>query len=338
MPQLPPVNNDFGAPLPRLSVWGFCEGDYTHRAIDTQRFFWDVHIISTAQYQFRNPLQPQARPSDPLNSRELIEWPTLLDPPLPGKFDQNALLPIWSSIDGQTITWPWWYRILNVVLQPLIFQPGATAADIFAHCPEHTTELFEIELVLAWLESVNAVSKIPSRGYLVSPGFWAAFGDKLFNMEDDWVGEHVKRKNKNHQDQHWRRQDGAQHSTTRTRVIERIGDTPANREDAEIQHQPTSEINPSRQIAQYLRRRHRTKHQSLEVHRSSSVNEDENENDVLPFIPAPSEQTNAQDRPSSSGSLIQNPIAPTRNEADNRVPYSDDLDAEGEVEEIMDVS
>ena len=182
---------------------------------------------------------------------------------------------------------------------------------------------------------MNAVSKIHSRGYLVSSGFWAAFGDKLFNMEDDWVSGHVKRKAKNHEAQHWRRQDSTQHSTTRARDAEHIDDGPANYDNAETQHQSTSEINVSKQIAQYPRRRHRATHRSREVQRSPSVNVDENENNVLPTIPTPSEQNTAPNKSSLSGSLIQDPIVLTRNEAENRVPYSDDRDAEGEIDEIM---
>jgi hypothetical protein len=195
-PYLPPVNNAFGAPLPRLSKWGFCEGDYVHRSIDRNRMFWDTHVVPTSEYQFGNPLQPLPSPS--------ADWPSLPEPPLPGKHDGDALLPIWSSIDGQLVTWPWWYRILNLVLQPLFLQPGATATDIYSHCPEHTTEIFEVQLVLDWLESVNAVSKTLRGGYQVTLHFWAAFGDRLFDVEDDVFGQHVKRHTKMTTKQQWR--------------------------------------------------------------------------------------------------------------------------------------
>lgn len=196
VPQVPPVNNEFGAPLPRLSKWGFCEGDYIHRAIDRNRLFWDTHVVPTSSYQCGSPLHPLPSPA--------ADWPSLPEPPLPGKHDPDALLPIWSSIDGQVVTWPWWYRILNLVLQPLYLQPGATATDVLSHCAEHSTELFEVELVLGWLESVGAVSNITGGGYQVTASFWAAFGDRLLDMEDDWFGEYVKRKNKMTAKQQWR--------------------------------------------------------------------------------------------------------------------------------------
>lgn len=209
VPQLPPVNNDFGAPLPRLSKWGFCEGDYVHRAIDRNRFFWDTHVVPTSDYRFGSPLHPLAAPA--------ADWPTLPEPPLAGKHDPDALLPIWSSIDGQTVTWPWWYRILNLVLQPLFLQPGATANDVFSHCPEHTTELFEVELVLGWLGSIGAVSKTIGGGYVATSNFWAAFGDKLLDTDDDWFGEHVKRKSKITVKQQWRDKYNLRYSAMQSR-------------------------------------------------------------------------------------------------------------------------
>jgi hypothetical protein len=213
LPCLPPVNNEFGAPLPRLSKWGFCEGDYIHRAIDRNRLFWDTHVVPTSDYQFGNPLQPSSSPA--------ADWPSLPEPPLPGKYDKEALLPIWSSIDGQTVTWPWWYRILNLVLQPLFLQPSATAIDIHAHCQKHATEIFEVELVLGWLESVNAISKTIGEGYQVTPNFWAAFGDRLYDVENDWFGEHVKRNVKMTTKQQWRDKYNLQYSKMRTQSTPR---------------------------------------------------------------------------------------------------------------------
>jgi transcription factor C subunit 3 len=211
-PQVPAVNNEFGAPLPRLSVWGFMEGDYVHRGIDRQRLFWDIHVVPTKTYDYGNPLQPTAATHEDTTSN-LVEWLPLPEPPLPGKHDVNALLPIWSSMDGQNVTWPWWYRILNLVLQPLIFQPGATVEDIHANCDEYTTEIFEIQLVLQWLESVNAVKKTIGGGYVTLPGVWAAFGDILHDLEDDWLNAHVKRKHKKHEKQQWRDKYHLRYST-----------------------------------------------------------------------------------------------------------------------------
>ncbi|KAF1938961.1 hypothetical protein EJ02DRAFT_436720 [Clathrospora elynae] len=243
MPQLPHVNNEFDAPLPRLSVWGFCEGDYNHRAIDRERLFWDIHVVPTENYQFGNPLQPQMSPLSSTQYNGPAVWPALPDPPLPGKHDANALLPIWSSIDGQAVTLPWWYRILNLVLQPLIFLAGATAADIHSHCPENTTEVFEIELVLGWLESVNAVKKEVGGGYVVLPGFWAAFGDKPLETEGDDFGKHVKRNMKRHEKQQWREAYGR--DAYNLRHSKRTEDVSVEPGEAATATQDTSVAEPS---------------------------------------------------------------------------------------------
>jgi hypothetical protein len=225
VPQLPSVNNKFGAPLPRFSKWGFCEGGYSHRAIDRDRFFWDVHAVPTSNYQFGNPLQPLPAPVPAVNGVP-AGWTSLPEPPLPGKHDNNALLPIWSSLDGQSVTWPWWYRILNLVLQPLYLQPGATATDVYFHCPSHTTEMFEVELVLGWLKSVGAVTQGTGGGYHVTASFWASFGDKLRDTEDDWFGEHVKRTNKAKREQRWRDKYNLRYSTLQARAEGDVSEVP----------------------------------------------------------------------------------------------------------------
>jgi hypothetical protein len=217
VPQTPSVNNEFGAPLPRLSVWGFMEGDYIHRGIDRQRLFWDIHVVPTETYQYGNPLRPSQAPS----GTEMEKWSPLPQPPLPGKSDPDALIPIWSSMDGQNVTWPWWYRILNLVLQPLIFQPGATVQDIHANCDEYTTEVFEIELVLQWLVAVDAVSQVTGGGYVTRPGVWAVFGEVLYDMDDDWLNAHVKRKNEKHKRQQWRDQYNSRFSAMHSREAQR---------------------------------------------------------------------------------------------------------------------
>lgn len=208
VPQLPAVHNEFGAPLPRLSKWGFCEGDYVHRAIDRERLFWNLHVAPTPKYEFGNPLQP--------TDSATPHWPSLPEPPMPGKDNKDAALPIWSNINGQSITWPWWYRILNLVLQPLFQQPGATAADVHSHCAEHAAAVFEVQLSLEWLESIGAVTKIADGGYQVTANFWAAFGDKLLDTEDDWFGEHVKRNSKLTSKQRWRDEYNLRYAAMRT--------------------------------------------------------------------------------------------------------------------------
>lgn len=245
VPQIPAVNNEFGAPLPRLSVWGFMEGDYVHRGIDRQRLFWDIHVVPTETYDYGNPLQPTAAaPEETINS--LAKWSPLPEPPLPGKQDVNALLPIWSSMDGQKVTWPWWYRILNLVLQPLIFQPGASVEDIHANCDEYTTEIFEIQLVLQWLESVNAVKKTVGGGYVTLPGAWAAFGDILHDLEDDWLNAHVKRKHKKHEKQQWRDKYHLRYFTLQDRGA-RL--SPSDDEESDAQSEDEREVASSASVS-----------------------------------------------------------------------------------------
>ena len=252
-PRVPSVNNEFGAPLPRLSVWGFMEGDYVHRGIDRQRLFWDIHVVPTGIYDYGNPLQPTPILPSSDEANNFAAWTPLPQPPLPGKHDSNALLPIWSSMDGQIITWPWWYRILNLVLQPLIFQPGATVEDIHANCDEYTTEVFEIELVLHWLVSVNAVKPTIGGGYVTLPGVWAAFGDVLNDMEDDWLNAHVKRKHQKHEKQHWREKHYLRYSTLQGLSAQRSRSDESDESDAQIDDDHEEMTGTSINITRHLK-------------------------------------------------------------------------------------
>lgn len=193
VPQLPPINNDFNAPIPRISVWGFSEGDYQHRLMDRKRLFWPLAVEPTDTYEYGNPLCPIPPPPG-LTEGSPIPWDPLPEPPLPARDQENTtLLPIWSTIDGQTVIYPWWNRILSIVIQALLFQPSITAQEIFARCETYTTEIFELQLVLDWLVTANAAKRSPHGTYELLPGYWAVFGDKLIDDENDEFGEHVRR-------------------------------------------------------------------------------------------------------------------------------------------------
>jgi transcription factor C subunit 3 len=339
-PQLPPVNNEFDASLPKLSVWGFCEGGYNHRAIDRGRLFWDIHVVPTENYRFGNPLQPLSMPPSTMDDDEPAVWPALPEPPLPGKHDSGALLPIWSSIDGQSVTWPWWYRVLNLVLQPLIFLAGATAADIHSHCPEHTTELFEIELILDWLESIKAVTRTVGGGYITLPGFWAAFGDQLRDTEDDWFGEHVKRKAKNHEKQRWRVDYALRHSTLQARKAAGADAAPPEEEgDANVPEVGAVETRTSREILKNPKQQYRIMQQALHSEQSHA---EENRSDTRPASGFATPQTEQGPALNATGSKSHTPEATSTPSADVEMADADvdaegeeDVDAEGEIDDGM---
>jgi hypothetical protein len=340
VPQLPPVNSDFDAALPKLSVWGFCEGGYNHRAIDRGRMFWDIHVVPTANYKFGNPLQPLTTPPSPMDDAEPVVWPGLPEPPLPGKHDAGALLPIWSSIDGQSVTWPWWYRVLNVVLQPLIFLAGATVADIHSHCPENTTELFEIELVLDWLESISAVKRTIGGGYITLPGFWAAFGDHLRDTEDDWFGEHVKRKAKNHEKQRWRVDYNLRHSTLQMRKAAGADTAPTEEEGAaNIQDIGAMETSTSREILKNPKQQYRIMRRALNSEQSQA---DENRTGSRPTSRSTTPQTEQAPVADPIASGPHTPTAantPTEDvemvDVDVDAEGEEDIDAEGDIDDAI---
>ncbi|ORY03208.1 hypothetical protein BCR34DRAFT_72607 [Clohesyomyces aquaticus] len=196
VPRLPPINNTIDAPSPRISMWGFSTAEYSMRNLDRSQLFWDIDVVPTPTYQHGNPLLPSG---DPRASPGGM-WAQLPEPPLADLDDTEALLPVWSTIDGRRVIWPWWNRVLNLVLHAVTFLPGSPSETIYQQCSEGA-ELFEVEMVLSWLVSVNAIQK--SVGIQGSPKvatyrahqcFWASFGDELIGEADDWFGEYIKRK------------------------------------------------------------------------------------------------------------------------------------------------
>lgn len=325
-PQVPAVNNEFGAPLPRLSVWGFMEGDYVHRGIDRQRLFWDIHIVPTETYDYGNPLLPTAATFEETTS-SLVKWCSLPEPPLPGKHDANALLPIWSSMDGQSVTWPWWYRILNLVLQPLIFQPGATVEDIHANCDEYTTEIFEIQLVLQWLESINAVKRTIGGGYVTLPYVWAAFGDVLHDLEDDWLNTHVKRKHKKHEKQQWRDKYHLRYATLQDR-----GARPSPSEDEESDAQSDDEREGATRASMSIMRRPKEQYAIVREQIASNVSKS---SVARQAADASEQRTKPESISEGEANAVQSSAvaAPTGNEIDMQdAADADEVDAEGEME------
>ncbi|KAH9871262.1 hypothetical protein IAQ61_005441 [Plenodomus lingam] len=344
IPQLPPVINEFGAPLPRLSIWGFCEGDYIHRAMDRKRMFWDIYIVPTDKYLFGNPLQPSPQSHDSLEEARVLDWQDLPEPPLPGKHDPDALLPIWSSIDGQSITWPWWYRILNLVLQPLIFQPGATSSDIYLHCAAHTTEIFEIELVLSWLQSVKAVRESVGGGYITQPGWWAVFGDNLKGVGDDWFGEHVKRKSKNHERQQWREQLNLQHATLHTESRQEAATETATPQAEHLQ----MPVDTSQQILDNPKKQYSISKDALETSGPRGQKEGSTSAAAVSqsAVPDQTEKSLVTERPVAKGQ--QSPPATdtaaedvemvevdAQGDEDGEDAHGEDVDAEGEVDDAV---
>ncbi|KAF2205668.1 hypothetical protein GQ43DRAFT_477160 [Delitschia confertaspora ATCC 74209] len=186
VPRLPPVNNTFGAPIPRLSVWGFIERDYRTRYLDRSRMHWPVDIVKTDKYRFGNGLAEHYAP------REVHRWDTIPPPPMPDPSDPMALIPIWVAIDGETLLWSWWYRVLNVILQAILFAPGTTIADIH-RLSNKSIEVFEIQMVVGWLERIGAVGRTRGNQFIVLENWYCVFGDQLVD-EEDWFGEVIKRK------------------------------------------------------------------------------------------------------------------------------------------------
>lgn len=126
VPRLPPINNEFGAPLPRLSIWGFTEGHYKTIAMDRSRIVWDTDIVPTPHYRFGSTLaSADAATAD----AAATGWAALPSPPTPDASDPTASIPLWCDIGGGVVA-EWWERCVCVVLQFVALRAGARTAEI----------------------------------------------------------------------------------------------------------------------------------------------------------------------------------------------------------------
>lgn len=141
VPRLPPINNEFGAPLPRLSTWGFTEGHYKTAAMDRSRIVWDTDVVPTPYYRFGSTLaSADAATADAAPTG----WAALPSPPTPDASDLMASIPLWCDIDGGVVA-EWWERCVCVVLQFVALRAGTRTVEI-AGSFKGLVELWEVEL------------------------------------------------------------------------------------------------------------------------------------------------------------------------------------------------
>ena len=154
VPRLPPINNELGASLPRLSIWGFTEGHYKTIAMDRSRIVWDTDIVPTPYYRFGSTLaSADAATAD----AAATGWAALPSPPTPDASDPMASIPLWCDISGGVVA-EWWERCVCVVLQFVALRAGVRTAEI-ADSFKGLVELWEVELCVGWLIEVGALGR-----------------------------------------------------------------------------------------------------------------------------------------------------------------------------------
>lgn len=164
IPLLPAVNNDFDAPWPRLSKWGFTEGNYKTVHMNKERLYFGLEIHATSSY---------------INGLPLV----LKDPPLTKKFrgEMGARLPLWTDIHGKLIE-EMWGMMRMATLYLLVFRPGITA-EVLTRSFDGKIWKWEIDMFLQWAEEVGVAERIEENaadgevGWRAAEWWWLAFAE-----------------------------------------------------------------------------------------------------------------------------------------------------------------
>lgn len=136
--KLPDRNDDFDAPWPKITKWGYTGFNYTARAFDRTRLRFDIVYEKTDNFSFDHGLKTNV--PIPMHMEQV-----------PG--EPGLRLPLWVDIHDEVMP-PWWDMVVRSILHLLVFRPGLDAAEIVTS-HKNKLWLWETELALSWMEEVG---------------------------------------------------------------------------------------------------------------------------------------------------------------------------------------
>jgi hypothetical protein len=161
---LPETNHTFDAPLPRLSKWGFTEGNYKTVHMDKSRLQFDLELHPSDKYIAGMPILPM--PAPPLSKQFAGEI--------------GPRLPLWTDIHGNLIQ-VYWDMTVMATLWLLCFRAGLKVGDMSKGAYKGKLWTWELEMFLEWAEGaglakrMNDVDGVGEVGWTVSEWWWLAF-------------------------------------------------------------------------------------------------------------------------------------------------------------------
>lgn len=166
VPLLPETNHTMCAPYPRLTKWGFTEGNYKTVHMDKSRLHFLLELHPTSTYIHGIPIAPI--PAPPLSKQ------------FPGELGPR--LPLWTDIHGNLIK-VYWEMTVMATLWLLAFRPGLKIDEISKGAYKGKLWNWELEMFLSWAENAGLAKKLEyggddgpeADGWVVSEWWWLAF-------------------------------------------------------------------------------------------------------------------------------------------------------------------
>lgn len=139
---LPERNDDFGAPFPKLTAWGYSGYNYNVRTFDKTRLRFSIVYEKTDKFTFEHGL------------RNDVSIP--IYPPHYGNEDGHRI-PLWVDIHHNLLP-RMWEMVSRSVLHLVVFRPGINSTDI-----EETHKgkiwAWEIDLLMKWMEETGIAER-----------------------------------------------------------------------------------------------------------------------------------------------------------------------------------
>jgi hypothetical protein len=173
-PVLPPVNSTIGAPWPRLTIWGFTEGQYKLRNMDRKTFLWDMELVPTSKYVTGVPTAAKL---------------DKIEPPKLAKRDKagGERIPLWYDIHGNLIP-KYWEAIVRSVVQHVAIKSGSTIATLTAPYRGLVWE-WEVQMLVDWLVDVGVAEEMRDGAVVAKEWWWTVVPEEIPEHVDGDAGE-----------------------------------------------------------------------------------------------------------------------------------------------------
>lgn len=151
----PEVKEDYDAPFPKLSPWGYCGPTYETKKVDMSRLKFPIVYTKTAAYKDDHAL---------LNHVPIPLYPHQLEGEL------GVRIPFWVDIHGNLID-DVWDMVLRSILHLLVFRSGTTA-NMIEQAHGRKLWAWEVELALEWMREVGIAERV-GKGHVRADGGWS---------------------------------------------------------------------------------------------------------------------------------------------------------------------
>lgn len=141
--KIPERNDDFDAPFPKITAWGYAGYKYNVRTFDKNRLRFSIFYEKTDKFTSEHGLRNDV--------------PIPIHPPHFAKED-GYRIPLWVDIHEQLLP-RMWEMVFRSVLNLVVFRPGLNAADV-EEAHKGKIWAWEVDLLMKWMEATGVAERV----------------------------------------------------------------------------------------------------------------------------------------------------------------------------------